>query len=128
MKTAFSGKKDKGLSVFFLITAIGLMVLVYFSDDVLWVKAVLTLFSIGNFVAAGVNYFQFVKLKSDVLINRENFKKVVIKKSTIEKVSWEKGCGVSIMVSGQWLNIPNSEVGAKSMTNSIRAWINIKEE
>ncbi len=128
MKTVFSCKKDKGLTVFLLITATGLMVSVYFSSDELWVKAVLTIFSIGSLIGACINYFQFVKLESGVLIYRENFKKVVIQKSTIEKVSWEKGCGVSIMVSGQWIDIPNPEVGAQSMTNSIRAWINVKEE
>lgn len=50
----------------------------------------------------------------------------LIRRRDIDKVTWEKGCGVAVLTKEKkWVKIP-SIIGynSQSMSNSIRAWLN----
>ncbi len=47
-----------------------------------------------------------------------------IPKSEITKVTWEAGCGVSLLLSdGKWVKVPDLGHNSQGLTNSIRSWL-----
>ncbi len=67
----------------------------------------------------------YLRLGADALEFRENFKSAAFSKTQIEKVTWEAGCGVSmLLISGDWIRVPTFFENNQGITNSIRAWLN----
>ena len=47
-----------------------------------------------------------------------------IPRATIESVTWEKVCGVSILLrGGEWVRLPSIGRDPKGVTNTVRAWL-----
>lgn len=68
--------------------------------------------------------FSYLKLTKKHMIYHSDFKNQSYKKSLIKKVTWQKGCGVSIQLNNdEWKDIPSFNQNSQSMTNSIRAWL-----
>ena len=52
------------------------------------------------------------------------FKKRIIGKKEIERVTWEKGCGASLLLKdGTWIKIPTPGTTNMGICNTIRAWL-----
>jgi hypothetical protein len=70
-------------------------------------------------------------LRSHILLTKDNleytrlFKTYKLPRSLIQKVIWEKGCGVSVQtMEGKWVALPNlMGRNSQSLANSIRAWL-----
>jgi len=59
---------------------------------------------------------------------RKTFRRSMIRRTDIDKVTWEKGAGAVIRLQdGTWVHLPDVDRGAQSLTNSIRAWVKHNE-
>lgn len=55
---------------------------------------------------------------------RTIFRKTAIARSDFVKVTWEAGCGVSLLLTdGTWAKVPDLGQNSQGLTNSIRAWL-----
>ncbi len=81
-------------------------------------------FGLFCFVAAIEVRTSYLRLGTEALEFRENFKSKAFPKAEIEKVTWEAGSGVSILLSsGEWIKVPTFFENSQGITNSIRAWL-----
>ena len=68
----------------------------------------------------------FAKVESDGDIVRivHNFRKLEIQKTSIEKVSWEKGSGSFLkLTDGTFVKLPVTGRNEQGVANSVRSWI-----
>jgi hypothetical protein len=78
------------------------------------------LFATGGFVDALLTR---VELTDDSAVIVANFRKRVVPRAEIESVTWERGCGVGLRLTGdRFAQLP--DVGnSQGRANSIRAWL-----
>lgn len=112
----------------FLLLFVGVAALtvsyIYKNEIEIWVVIFFFIFGVMNLVACLISIISFLKLGMTSLSYRENFKVIEINKESIEKVKWEKGCGVSILLKdGTWMQLPTMTVNTQGLANSINAWL-----
>ena len=69
----------------------------------------------------------FTKIENDgqFVIIVDNLKKTKIPKTSIEKVSWEKGSGSFLkLVNGTFVKLPTTGRGEQGVVNCVRSWLN----
>lgn len=89
-----------------------------------WLPLFFVCFGVVWFLASWECFVSYMHLGNEDLEYRMNFKRVRIKKTDIEKVTWEAGCGVSVqLVDGSWQKLPGLGQNSQGITNSIRAWL-----
>ena len=96
----------------------------YGQEGLTWISAFFIGFSI--FCVAGVieSFTMYILLDEKEIRFRETFRKTAIPKSDIVRVTWEAGCGVSLLLSdGTWAKVPDLGHNSQGMTNSIRSWL-----
>ena len=95
------------------------------SEEPAWTQLFYIAFGLFWFVAAIESRAAYLRLGDQALEYRENFRSVSFARAEIEKVTWEAGCGVSILLTtGEWKKIPTFFENSQGVTNSIRAWLN----
>lgn len=93
-------------------------------EGLTWIAAFFIGFSI--FAVAGVveSFRTYIILSDTEIRFRETFRKSAISRKDIVKVTWEAGCGVSLLLAdGTWTNLPDLGQNSQGLTNSIRAWL-----
>jgi len=66
----------------------------------------------------------YIILEDNEIRFRGSFRKTVIPKNEIVRVTWEAGCGVSLLLSdGAWAKLPDLGENSQGLTNSLRAWL-----
>ena len=109
-----------------VITAGSIAAAAYFyqQEGLTWISAFFMGFSM--FGAAGIveSFSMYILLGETEIRFRETFRKTAIPKSDIVKVTWEAGCGVSLLLSdGTWAKVPDLGQNSRGLTNSIRSWL-----
>ena len=80
----------------------------------------LVLLSIG---AIAEGFVAKIELGETELIVKNILKQNKYKKEKIEKVTWEKGSGVSFMYEGNWVKLPNLGRDIQLTSNTIKKWL-----
>ena len=96
----------------------------YYQEGLTWISAFFIAFSI--FCVAGIveSFSSFIRLQDTEIRFRQIFGQTVIPKNQIAKVTWEAGCGVSLLLSdGTWVKVPDLGHNSQGLTNSIRSWL-----
>jgi hypothetical protein len=109
-----------------VITAGSIAAAAYFyqQEGLSWISAFFMGFSLLG--AAGVveSFTMYILLGETEIRFRETFRKTAIPRSDIVKVTWEAGCGVSLLLSdGTWAKVPDLGQNSQGLTNSIRSWL-----
>ena len=98
--------------------------LFYRSEGLTLLTAFFAGFAMFAFAGIIETYTSFLRLEESQLSFRETFRSTVIAKSDIEKVTWEAGCGSSVLLTnGQWVRLPDLGQNSQGVTNSVRAWL-----
>ena len=64
-----------------------------------------------------------IELGENELGITHNFRRSVIPRANIEKATWAKGCGVSLVLKdGSWVQVPDIGLNSQGLCNSVRAW------
>ncbi len=80
-----------------------------------------SVFGIGGIVES---FSAYILLDDTEIRFRETFRKTTHPKHDIEKVTWEAGCGVSLLLrEGTWVKVPDLGQNSQGLTNSIRSWL-----
>lgn len=97
----------------------------YYSQEGLsWTSAFFIGFSILTVAGVVESFTMYILLEDKQISFRETFRKTAIPKSDIVKVTWEAGCGVSLLLSdGTWAKVPDLGHNSQGLTNSIRSWL-----
>ena len=96
----------------------------YRPEGLTWISAFFIGFSILG--AAGIveSFSAYIVLEDEAIEFRETLRKTAIPRQDIERVTWEAGCGVSLLLrDGTWVKVPDLGQNAQGMTNSIRLWL-----
>lgn len=82
-------------------------------------------FSILGIAGIVESFSMYIRLDETEIRFREIFGNTAIPRSDIVRVTWEAGCGVSLLLSdGSWAKVPDLGHNSQGLTNSIRAWLN----
>jgi hypothetical protein len=96
----------------------------YSQEGLTWICAFFIGFSILGVAGVVESFFMHIRLDESQISFRESFQKTVIPKGDIVKVTWEAGCGVSLLLSdGTWAKVPDLGQNSQGLTNSIRSWL-----
>lgn len=96
----------------------------YRQEGLSWLFAFFAGFSILGIAGVIESYYMYIVLEDGQIRFRETFRKTVIPKSDIERVTWEAGCGVSLLLKdGTWTKVPDLGQNSQGLTNSITAWL-----
>ena len=113
--------------VFLAMTAVFLMIsiLLYRSKSEWWLTLFMGTLSLGCLAACVEGLRTSVSLTKDSLVLRQWPRQCAVSRRDIEKVTWEKGCGVAVLTKAKkWVKIPEIiGYNSQAMTNSIRAWV-----
>ncbi len=96
----------------------------YRQEGLSWICVFFIGFSVLG--AAGIveSSFAYILLGDTEIRFRETFRKTAIPKNEIAKVTWEAGCGVSLLLrDGTWVKVPDLGHNSQGLTNSIRSWL-----
>lgn len=81
-------------------------------------------FSILGVAGTVESFFMYIRLDETEIRFRETFRNTAIPRSDIVRVTWEAGCGVSLLLSdGTWAKVPDLGHNSQGLTNSIRSWL-----
>ncbi len=113
--------------IMILVVASGFIIAAayYYSQAGLtWMSAFFIGFSILGVAGVVESFSSYIQLDETEIRFRETFRTTAIPKTDIVKVTWEAGCGVSLMLSdGTWSRVPDLGHNSQGLTNSIRSWL-----
>ncbi len=93
-------------------------------EGLTWVCAFFVGFSLLGVAGVVESFSMYIFLDETEIRFRETFRKTAIPKSDIVRVTWEAGCGVSLLLSdGTWARVPDLGHNSQGLTNSIRSWL-----
>lgn len=96
----------------------------YHQEGLTWISAFFIGFSILGVAGIVESFSSYIRLEDTEIRFRETFGKTAIPKNDIMRVTWEAGCGVSLLLSdGTWVNVPDLGHNSQGLTNSIRSWL-----
>jgi hypothetical protein len=96
----------------------------YTQEGLTWVCAFFIGFSILGVAGVVESFSMYIVLEEEQIRFRETFRKTAIPKGDIVRVTWEAGCGVSLLLSdGTWAKLPDLGHNSQGLTNSIRSWL-----
>ena len=96
----------------------------YSQAGLTWMSAFFIGFSILGVAGVVESFSSYIQLDETEIRFRETFRTTAIPKTDIVKVTWEAGCGVSLMLSdGTWSRVPDLGHNSQGLTNSIRSWL-----
>ncbi len=96
----------------------------YSKEGLGWISAFFIGFSIIGVAGVVETYRMYIVLADTEIRYRETFRTTAIPKDDIVKVTWEAGCGVSLLLSdGTWAKLPDLGHNSQGLTNSIRSWL-----
>lgn len=96
----------------------------FLSDEGLWLGIFFVAFGVLGLVAFLDSITSYIGLEEDALHLRSRFTDQCISRCDIERVTWEKGVGVSVKLQdGSWVKMPELFENSLSLSNSIRAWL-----
>ena len=108
----FIGLASLGVSYYFL------------RDEGLWLAAFFCGFGILGIAAFLDLSTSYIRLEEEALYLRSKFTSKCVPRTEIEKVTWEKGAGVSVqLLDGSWVQMPELLQNSQGLSNSIRAWL-----
>ena len=110
----------------FVIASGSIAAAVYFyrQEGLTWICAFFIGFSILGVAGIVESFSMYILLGETEISFRETFRKTAIPRSDIVKVTWEAGCGVSLLLSdGTWVKVPDLGQNSQGLTNSIRSWL-----
>ena len=100
----------------------------YREEGLTWLSAFFIGFSVFGVAGIIESFLAYIRLEETEIRFRETFRTTAIQKDDIEKVTWEAGCGVSLKLrDGQWVKVPDLGQNSQGLTNSIRAWLRIRQ-
>lgn len=108
-----------------LITVLLFAASYYFlSDKDQWLSLFFVGFGVFGLAAFLESLTAYIRLEEETLHLRSRFTKICIPRCEIEKVTWEKGVGVSVkLLDGRWVQMPELFQNSLGLSNSIRAWL-----
>lgn len=93
-------------------------------EGLTWISAFFVGFSALGVAGIVESFSSYIRLDDSEIRFRQAFGKAAIPKQEIEKVTWEAGCGVSLLLSnGKWVKVPDLGHNSQGLTNSIRSWL-----
>lgn len=93
-------------------------------EGLTWICAFFIGFSLLGVAGTVQSFTMYVTLEDGEIRFRESFRTTVIPKSDIVRVTWEAGCGVSLLLGdGTWARVPDLGHNSQGLTNSIRSWL-----
>lgn len=96
----------------------------YSQEGLSWISAFFIGFSILGLAGVVESFSMYILLEERQIRFRETFRKTVIPKTDIVRVTWEAGCGVSLLLrDGTWAKVPDLGQNSQGLTNSIRSWL-----
>lgn len=97
---------------------------VVLSNDPGWEFWVLLGMVLMSLIALLEAFFAKVESDGDIVRIVHNFRKLEIQKTSIEKVSWEKGSGSFLkLTDGTFVKLPVTGRNEQGVANSVRSWI-----
>jgi hypothetical protein len=92
-------------------------------DSELWLSIFFAGFGVFALLAALESLTSYIRLEEAIHICSK-FTARCIPKMEIERVTWEKGCGVSSqLTNGSWVQMPELFQNSQGLCNSVRAWL-----
>ena len=96
----------------------------YHQEGLTWIFAFFAGFSILGVAGIVESFSCYIRLEDTEIVFRETFGRTAIPKNDIMKVTWEAGCGVSLLLrGGTWVKVPDLGHNSQGLTNSIRSWL-----
>jgi hypothetical protein len=96
----------------------------YRQEGLSWMCAFFIGFSILGIAGIVESFSMYIRLDETEIRFREIFRNTAIPRSDIVRVTWEAGCGVSLLLSdGTWAKLPDLGHNSQGLTNSIRSWL-----
>ena len=97
----------------------------YFRHEGLtWMTAFFVGFSIIGVAGIVESVSSYIRLEDSEIRFRQTLGKTAISKNDIRSVTWEAGCGVSLLLNdGTWVKLPDLGQNSLGLTNSIRSWL-----
>lgn len=102
------------------------LVTVYYSRafEFSWLSVFFIGFAILCFFGFLESVTSYIILDENKIRFRKSFLITGIDREKIEKVTWEKGSGVAVLLkSGEWNRIPDMGHNSQGLANSLRSWI-----
>ena len=97
---------------------------IFFKDNEPWLAVFFAGFSIVAIIAFLECYTSYIELEEGAICFRSKFATRRLSKTAIEKVTWEKGTGVSVrLTDGNWVQMPELFQNSQGLSNSMRAWL-----
>jgi len=94
------------------------------SDGVSLTTAVFFILSAMGLLGVFQVFTTSIRLDDDLLLITDGWRRRSYPRSSIQRVTWAKGCPASIEVEGLgWLDLPETGRGTQGVANSIRAWV-----
>ncbi len=109
-----------------VIASGSILAAVYFfrQEGLSWISAFFIGFSVLGVAGIIESFSSYIFLEDTEIKFRQTFGKAVIPKSDIKRVTWEAGCGVSLLLGdGTWVKVPDLGHNSQGLTNSIRSWL-----
>jgi len=96
----------------------------YRQEGLTWISAFFIGFSILGVAGIVESFTSYIRLEDTEIRFRETFGTTAIPKKDIMRVTWEAGCGVSLLLGdGRWVKVPDLGHNSQGLTNSIRSWL-----
>ena len=96
----------------------------YHQEGLTWMSVFFIGFSILGVAGIVESLSSYIRLEDTEIRFRETFGNTAIPKNDIMRVTWEAGCGVSLLLSdGTWIKVPGLGHNSQGLTNSIRSWL-----
>ena len=97
---------------------------IFLSNDPGWEFWALLGMVLMSLIALLEAFFAKVESDGDIVRIVHNFRKLEIQKTSIEKVSWEKGSGSFLkLTDGTFVKLPVTGRNEQGVANSVRSWI-----
>lgn len=109
-----------------VVTAGSIATATYFyrQEGLTWISAFFVGFSMFGIAGVIESFLAYIRLEETQIRFRETLRETAVPKDDIERVTWEAGCGVSLLLrSGKWVKVPDLGHDSQGLTNSIRAWL-----
>ena len=96
----------------------------YSQEGLSWMSAFFIGFSVLCVGGIVESFSAYIVLDDTEIRWRQTLRTTTIPKADITKVTWETGCGASLLLGGgTWANLPDLGHNSQGLTNSIRAWL-----
>lgn len=113
----------KWLKIFHIMAFCLIGILWHYYDESAWVKVGLLFIWIFSIVSLVAVFVDGVHIDDNYLVVVKNFKKTKVNKGNVNKVSWAKGCSITLILTDDTkVELPEIDVLPLNFRNIVMKW------